>query len=218
MTALETAMDDDTLPTGGRIARLLLIGFAALCVVFGTGIVVGVLTAFIERGGDIDARLIAILAGVILLAAGAGWVAVRTARSLGRAMGTPTARERRSRVMMMLFVALGAAIGVIMAIVEPSLDIFSNAPMPPVVAGALAFVIAVPIPLLSWYWHMRVADEQEVDAYRKGTMFALYVFWIGAPVWWLLWRGGLAPAPDGVLLYFVTIAVAGIVWFRTKYS
>lgn len=218
MTALETAMDDDTLPTGGRIARLLLIGFAALCVVFGTGVVVGVLTAFIERGGDVDARLVAILGGVILLAGAAGWVAVRAMRSLGRAIGTPTARERRGRIMMILFAAIGGAIGLVLALVEPSLDIFSNAPIPAVVAAALAFVIAVPVPFLSWYWHMRVADEQEADAYRKGALLALYGFWIGAPVWWLLWRGGLAPAPDGVLLYFMTIAIAGIVWFRAKYS
>jgi hypothetical protein len=40
---------------------------------------------------------------------------------------------------------------------------------------------------------------------------------IGAPVWWLLWRGGLAPAPDGTIIYFGIVATMGVIWIRKKY-
>lgn len=218
MTMAETmTMDDDTPRIGGQIGRVLLIAVAGLCAIFGAGVIVGVLTAFIERGGNVDARLIAILAGVVLLAGGAAWIAIRAARSFNRAAGTPTTRERRGRAMMIACIAIGMGIGLVLTLAEPSLEIFSGAPLSAPVALALAFVIAVPLPILSWYWHHRVADEQEADAYRTGAMLGMYAFWIGAPVWWLLWRGGIVPAPDGVLLYFVTIAVASIVWLWAKY-
>jgi hypothetical protein len=73
------------------------------------------------------------------------------------------------------------------------------------------------MPLMSWYWHARVIDELEADAYRSGAMLAMYAFWIVAPVWWLLWRGGMLPAPDGVALYLMTTFVALIIWFWKKY-
>lgn len=211
------AMDDDAPRIGGQIGRVLLGGLAGLCAIFGVGMIVGIVMATIERGGGFDARLIAILAGVTLLAGGAVWAAARAARSFSRAAGTPTKRERRNRTVLTACVAFGGAIGLTLTIAEPSLEIFSGAPLPASVALALAFAIGVPLPILSWYWHNRVADEQETDAYRKGALLGMYAFWIGAPVWWLLWRGGMAPAPDGVLIYFVTIAVAGIVWFWAKY-
>ena len=56
----------------------------------------------------------------------------------------------------------------------------------------MAAVILLPLPgCISLYWHLHVADEQEAAAYSRGALLGIYVFWIGAPVWWLLWRGGL---------------------------
>lgn len=96
-------------------------------------------------------------------------------------------------------------------------DVFSDAPISPTVALLLAFTVGVLLPLLSWYWHKKVVDEQEEAAYRTGTLFAMYAFWIVAPVWWLLWRGGMLPAPDGVALYLMTSFIALIVWLWKKY-
>jgi hypothetical protein len=96
-------------------------------------------------------------------------------------------------------------------------SIFASVPIEPWVAVLLAAIVGIGMPILSWYWHARVIDEQEADAYRSGALIAIYAFWIVAPVWWLLWRGGMLPAPDGVALYLMTTFVALIIWFWKKY-
>jgi hypothetical protein len=88
----------------------------------------------------------------------------------------------------------------------------------PWLAILLAAIIGIGLPALSWFWHNRVIDEQEADAYRSGALIAIYFFWIVAPVWWLLWRGGMLPAPDGIALYLATNIIAAIVWIRKKYA
>ena len=96
-------------------------------------------------------------------------------------------------------------------------NILSSDPISPVVAIILAIAIGVLLPLLSWYWHAKVVDEQEEAAYRTGALIAIYAFWYIAPTWWLLWRGGILPAPDGIALYMMTTFIALFVWFWKKY-
>jgi hypothetical protein len=93
----------------------------------------------------------------------------------------------------------------------------SNAPLPPGFALALVLIIGVLLPAVSIYWHRHATDEVEADAYKVGALYALNVYMIGAPVWWLLWRGGLAPAPDGTIIYFGIVATMGVIWIRKKY-
>ncbi len=219
MTALESmAMDDDAPRIGGQIGRILLIVMASLCAIFSAGVIVGIVMGTIERGDGLGLRAIGLLAAAALFVTLALWGVLRTARSFNRAAGTPTSRERRGRIMIVLYIALGMGIGLVLAIAGPMPEgIFSNAPLPVGIALPLAFFIAVPLPVLCYYWHTRIADEQEANAYRIGALLALYAFWIAAPVWWLLWRGGLAPAPDGMILYMLTIVVAGVAWLIIKY-
>ena len=96
-------------------------------------------------------------------------------------------------------------------------NILSSDPISPVVAIILAIASGVLLPLLSWYWHAKVVDEQEEAAYRTGALIAIYAFWYIAPTWWLLWRGGILPAPDGIALYMMTTFIALFVWFWKKY-
>ena len=96
-------------------------------------------------------------------------------------------------------------------------NIFGNGALPPVVAIILSVVIGVVLPAVTFYWHKHVVDEQEDAAYRAGALIAIYAFWFVAPVWWLLWRGGVVPSPNGVALYLMTTFVALIVWSWKKY-
>ncbi len=219
MTASEAlAMNEDTPRIGGQIGRVLLFGFTGLCAVFGGGVIAGVIAGAIERGNGFDMRTFSLIAAAALFVALALWAAMRAGRSLNAAAGAPTTRERRGRIVMLACIAIGMGLGMAVMLAAPTPhDIFSGAPLPAGFALPIALLIAVPLPALCYYWHMRVADEQEADAYRTAAMLALYAFWIAAPVWWLLWRGGLAPAPDGVALYLLTIVVAGIFWLTGKY-
>lgn len=218
MTAMELAMTDDA-PTLGRLLRRL----AALCAsviltAFGVGLVFGMLAAHNDKGGGpFDVKLIGLLAIAALVAAGGIYIGYRAIRAFAGS-GAETSRERRNRLVVFLCGGLGAAIGLALTWgAETPLSVFSNAPISPALALVLVFGVAVVLPILSYYWHRRVADEQEAAAYGKGALLGIYAYWIGAPTWWLLWRGGLVPAPDGIAIYFVTIVVMGTVWLWAKY-
>ena len=202
----------------GQIGRIALIAGALLVAVFAVGMTAGIGTVALRRGTMSSPTTIALLAGAILFAALAAYVAWRTTRAMTAAAGAPTTRERRNRVVLVVCGALGGIIGMVLSLAGTTpMGAFSNEPIAPWLAAALAFPIGVLLPLLCIYWHRSVADEQEAAAYNKGALIGLYFYLIGAPTWWLLWRGGLAPAPDGILIYFVTISVTGVIWLWAKY-
>lgn len=200
-----------------RAAGLIAIVTAAF---FCLGVVAGILAAHAEKGGPLRPELIAILAVAAIALGGLAWLFWRFARAIYVARAGATPRERLNFRFMIAAAALGGGIAVALAAGnhgDPAEMIFSNAPIAAWLAIALAVVVALLLPALCIYWHRYVADEQEAAAYRHGSLVALYVYLLGAPTWWLLWRGGLVPAPDGIVIYAVVTAVAGVFWFRAKY-
>jgi hypothetical protein len=212
------AVDDDArnMPaTAGRVALLIVSSIGAL---FACGVIAGIFAGHAEEGGGpMSATLIAWLAGAALLAAGCLFASYRLGRSVMPTAQSATPRERRNMITLTVAGLLGGVVGATMILSDPSMQMFGSDPIPAGSAIGLALLIGVLLPAISIYWHLRVVDEQEAAAYNKGTLLAMYAYWIGAPVWWLLWRGGLVAAPDGIAIYFVTIVIAGIVWFWAKY-
>ena len=96
-------------------------------------------------------------------------------------------------------------------------NLFATEAMSPMLAIIMSVAIGVIVPAITLYWHKHAVDEQEEAAYRFGALIAMYAFWFIAPVWWLLWRGGILPEVNGITLYFMTTFVALIVWFWKKY-
>lgn len=132
--------------------------------------------------------------------------------------------ERANHRLLMACGLLGGVIGLSMAFVThpengPKHDVASvlTSPLPAWFALAIAFLWGVVLPIISWRWH-RVVDEHERQAYRDGAVAGFYVMGIGAPVWWFLARGGMAPAVDAVWLYVAMLATSGIVWIWRKYA
>jgi len=222
---MESAVDKDATGVGalaGRIAMIALGGFGAL---LGAGVITGFIAAHQEHGGGaMSVRDLLILAGAGLFVLGClygGWRAARSLRAASAADGRPTPREGRYRMVMMLAGLLGGVISLVLVLQNDTstgnpLELL-NGPLSPGVAIALALLVGVLLPALSIYWHLRAIDEQEAAAYNKGALFAMYAYWVGAPVWWLLWRGGLVAAPDGVLIYVATAVIATVTWFWAKY-
>ena len=153
--------------------------------------------------------------------AGLSYVIWRNGSKMKNRHGRLPRREKMNQRVMVFSALLGG--GIALALMASSTaeygdpTVFSETSIKPWVAIALSLVIGVGMPILSIYWHNRVIDEQEADAYRSGALIAIYAFWIGAPVWWLLWRGGLVPAPDGIAIYLITTFTALFVWFWKKY-
>jgi hypothetical protein len=95
--------------------------------------------------------------------------------------------------------------------------LFASGPLVPALAIIYSIIIGVIIPAITFYWHKNVVDEQEESAYRDGGYYAAYAFLFLTPLWWLLWRGGLLPEPNGVAIYLTFSLVWTIVWFWKKY-
>jgi len=209
---------------GAQAGRFALIALGSVGALLGAGVVTGFIVAHQQQGGAMTARQLLILAGALLFVLGCGftaWRGIRAALAASAGDGPPTPREGRYRAVMLIAALTGAVISVILMLQNDALTDnpigFLSGPVSPAIAIVLALLVGVLIPALSIYWHLRAIDEQEAAAYNKGALFAAYAYWIGAPVWWLLWRGGLVAAPHGVAIYLVTIAIASVTWFWAKY-
>lgn len=130
-----------------------------------------------------------------------------------------TARERKNRNLLIACVVIGGAIGVALTLFDPEqpFGAFSDRPIPAWAAIGFAILWGALVPWISWKWHKSV-DEQEIDAYRQGALYGFYVYSVGAPVWWIMWRGGMAPAINGPILYYAVLMTCGAVWLRKKYG
>ena len=222
MTSLGTAhmAESDNIPS--PLWRWVKIAALGTLFLFLVGVTVGFTVGHLEKeGGSFTAMGFAILALIIVLAAGCLWLMVRMLRvPLGD--GPPTAKERLNRNILIACAALGGLAAVLMMVAQgrdwiENPQIFSNEPLSPGIAIALILVTGVLTPAISFYWHRSAIDEQELDAYKTGALYGLYVYMVGAPVWWFAWRGGFLPEPNGVAIYFVTICTVGIVWLWKKY-
>jgi hypothetical protein len=197
-------------------------------VMCGLGIIMllGAITGFLAQhdaqdGGPMDVSGLAILGvfvTVILVFAFAIWKLFQQGKLSGEKV--PRREKLYNRILIGCGL-LGGVIGLALAMTDnlgaDEASLFASSPISPALAIILSVIIGIIFPAVSIYWHKYVVDEQEDAAYRAGALIAIYAFWFIAPVWWLLWRGGMLPAPDGVALYLMTTFVALIIWFWKKY-
>lgn len=194
------------------------LGWASL---FLAGVVIGFSMRHIEKGSALAARPVLTLVVLVGLLAACLWMLVRALRT--PAGEEPlTRKERLNRNILIACGALGGVMGVAVATAERGQlgsggGFFSNSPLPYGFALLLVLVTGIVVPAISIYWHRHAADEQEADAYKVGALYALSIYMIGTPVWWFAWRGGFAPAPDGIAIYMITVATAGAIWMYKKY-
>lgn len=224
MTARRLAMTDtEEGIVASRFWRWLKLTGLGVAAVFLVGVGGGFLAAHMEKGGDLGLFPVAFLAAVALLLAGCIWL-IR--RNVSKPTGEEplTAKERLNHNILLISGAIGGVMGVAMVLATwasgdkiDAFAAFSDSPLPTGVALLFVLVIGLLVPALSVYWHRAAVDEQEADAYKTGALWGLYVFMIGAPVWWFAWRGGFAPEPNGILIYFATITTVGVIWMWKKY-
>lgn len=194
---------------GGMLALLFLVAFGA-----------GFMTAAIERGTLSPAR-VAIGATIVASAGLALWMTLRSFHAL-RAARDLSRRDRRNMLFIVVLFVVGAVIGAVLAMsdhdaVAPGTVLLASGPISPAVALALAFVTVVVLPITYWYYHRHVIDELDEAAYREGALYALYGYATIAPAWWLLWRGGWVGAPDGEIIFIVTLLLWLLFALRAKY-
>ncbi len=83
--------------------------------------------------------------------------------------------------------------------------LFSNGPVP---------VWAALVAIVSWLlarglreWWRASSDEHEQHASDVGRNAAAGVFFALTPAWWVAARAGLAPQPDAMVLWMITMVI-----------
>lgn len=212
---------DDMANSNGR--RRLWMMFSGIGIVMISGAISGFLSQRDAEGDGpltvLDFSILGLFAAVILLLAFVIWRLFQQTKQSGERVPR---RERLNNRIIWGCGIFGGIIGLTLALSdnmggtsEP--NVLANGPISPVLAVILAVAIGIVMPAITYYWHKHVVDEQEDAAYRAGALIAIYAFWFVAPVWWLLWRGGILPAPNGMALYLMTAFIALIVWSWKKY-
>ncbi len=212
-------IDEGDVDNAQRVKRVLKLSGLAFVLIFLVGVGTGLTHASLEDGG-FTLLSGAILGLVVLVALACVWFLYRLALApTGEA--PPTRKERLNRTILTLCGALGFGIAMLMLAAQDSPDLanglISNDPLPPGIAIVLLVLIGIILPILSFIWHRSAVDEQEMAAYKDGALWGINVFMMGAPLWWIAWRGGFAPVPDMIVLYFATVFVMAGVWMWKKY-
>lgn len=202
-----------------RFWRWLLIGGLGLVTLFLVGVTAGFVAAHVEDGHSFGTKGALILAGILVAVLACVWLLVRTIRA-PTGEEPLTRKERLNRNLLVVSGLTGGVMGVMVMLAGGSVDqaaLFTSTPLPPVIAAIMVLVIGLIVPAISIYWHRAAVDEQEADAYKTGALYAIYVYMLGAPVWWFAWRGGFVSEPNGIVIYFLTIVTLGAVWLWKKY-
>lgn len=222
----ETNMIDRDEIAGSNGRRFMWVIVSGIGIVMTAGAVAGYLAAHETQGGGAIGTAgiltLCIFATIIIGLAFAIWRNVRQMKTSNERL---TRREKLNRNIVWGCGLAGGAIGLFLAFYDTrvgnsdagTLPILADSPIPPVIALMLAFFWAVIMPIIAWFWHKRAIDEQEASAYRDGGYYAAYALLIGAPTWWMLWRGGFVPEPDGVAIFVLFALFWSAVWCWKKY-
>lgn len=206
--------------TGGRGVLWMMV--AGIGIVMTAGAIAGYLAEHqAQGGGPLGTSGIITMAVFAAIIAGLSFFIWRSGKAIHGSTAKLLRREKLNQRITVACALLGGAIAIALMVASPTADgapdVLSDGAIAPWMAVLLSIIIGIGLPILSYYWHKRVIDEQEEAAYRAGALIAIYAFWYIAPVWWLLWRGGMLPAPNGVALYLMTTFVALVGWFWKKY-
>ncbi len=117
-------------------------------------------------------------------------------------------RQRRMLTNFGAIAAVGFVVGLTAALVESKdASILSGGTLPGWFAIMAAVLTVGAVGIGSWRYHRTMDELQRLDNYFAGTVGA-NLFLGGYPVWLILWKGGLVPEPNALVLYLA-------VWLTT---
>jgi hypothetical protein len=120
------------------------------------------------------------------------------------------ARRRRARAM----IAASIAIAVLIVV---GTAVFKRPGQQVAPGWAIAFVLLYVGALLFGGWRAcRLADEVEARNNRAALVWAACFYGLAYPAWFFLWKGGLVPEPDHMLMFAATFCVVMATYLARK--
>jgi hypothetical protein len=182
---------------------------------FSMGVVAGYLDGMATRGHDVPSSTVG--AGlVLLLGIAAMTLYIRRAGKFW---------QRWSRRKRLYWASLGGAalLGLLSSVLLQSggaelgtASLFHGGALSSTLAISLAALWGVGLAIAMVVYH-RSIDDHEERAWLWAGLAGWYALIFPAPVWWLLHRADIAPAPDAMLLFLLSMAVNAVVYLWLKF-
>ena len=139
-----------------------------------------------------------------------------TQNDLGPGEAADRARSRRTLIMFAALASIGGAVGFTAALIEPrAAAITAGDSLPAWFAILAALLLLGAVTAGSIVYHRTMDELQRLDNYWAATVGA-NVLLIAYPVWLILWKGGLVPAPDAMTLYLAVLLSTGLAYIWRK--
>lgn len=221
-------MTPNSLKPAGRFTsglyRYAVQGVIGLGAIFVAGVFTGLLVRMAERG-TFDTKGVLIAAGLLALFGLLGWIMVRLYKAHGLPRSEPIGpSERKIRSIWMIAFAIGVSVNALLLLARPlgfdsasgMIDVlFSNAPMPPLLAALLLALLACTTAIT--IAHYRLIDEHEVAAQQYASNVSFNAYALIMVAWWLAAKGGFAAPLDAGAVFAITMAVWMVVWLWRRY-
>lgn len=139
-----------------------------------------------------------------------------TRNDLGPGEAADRARSRRMLIMFVALAAVGGAVGFTAALIEPhEAMLTTGGSLPAWFAVVAALLMIAAVSAGSIVYHRTMDELQRLDNYWAATIGA-NVLLTAYPVWLILWKGGLVPAPDAMTLYLAVLVSTGLAYAWRK--
>lgn len=203
--------------TSNRVVRIIA---ATIGLIFLSGVFAGFLEARADDGNPaFSIKAIIVVTAIAALGAWCLWVALGNIWAIKRGVDQMPRRERKSTKITIFALALGGVSGLGIGMAQslaPHLlftpDGLVQAPL--AIIAVLLWGIAGP-----WLtnWWLNQTDEHERDAYVEGANWAAHALMFGVPIWWALWKAGLAVEPAAIDCVILASFLWMAVWLRRKF-
>ena len=144
-----------------------------------------------------------------------------TAMTDGKTAKQPMSPRRKRYWFSLGFAAvIGGIIGGWMTADQPhdrgAIELLSSGALTPASAVGASIVWSLGLAIAMILYH-RSIDDHEKHAWLWASTWGWYAFIFTTPVWWVPHRAALAPAPDAMLLFLLSMAANCVVYLWLKF-
>ncbi|WOF44832.1 hypothetical protein KNJ79_08080 [Sphingopyxis indica] len=208
-------MPDDARDRG----MVSIIGWAT-AIVIATGFIIGAFAGYSDAIAIRGGTPLPVWLGPLVALAFCGAAFTLYARHHRANWRQWSARKRRYGLAIALLALIGGIVGAWFSVQLPH----DQGPFEAMRADAFSPAFAIGASILwvvglaaGMFFYHRAIDDHEQRAWLWAGLAGWYAFVFPAPAWWALHRAGIAPEPDVMLLFLVSLVVNSLVYLWLKF-